>query len=251
MKLDNEFTVGVPIGQAWGVLTDLELIAPCMPGAQLTGVTDGVYTGKVKIKVGPVTAEYAGTAHFAEKDEEAYRAVIEARGRDSRGNGNASAVISARLQPNGTSTLVNVSTDLTIAGRIAQFGSGMIREVSAKLLGQFVECLEGRLGGASPASAELSPAVTAGPGTAGSATAVAATADAGTTTALGPDPADAVSEIVAGPGPRSSPAAPTAADSEPPPLDLMSVAGGAVYKRLIPVVVVLIVLAVIIYLIVR
>jgi uncharacterized protein len=251
MKLDNEFTVGVPIGQAWGVLTDLELIAPCMPGAQLTGVTDGVYTGKVKIKVGPVTAEYAGTAHFAQKDEEAYRAVIEARGRDSRGNGNASAVISAQLQPNGTSTLVNVSTDLTIAGRIAQFGSGMIKEVSAKLLGQFVECLEGRLGGDAAAPAGLSPAVTAGPGPVGSATAVAAAADTGTTTGPGADPSDAVSEIVAGPGPGSSAAVHTAADSEPPPLDLMSVAGGAVYKRLIPAVVVLIVLAVIIYLIVR
>jgi uncharacterized protein len=251
MKLDNEFTVGVPIGQAWGVLTDLELIAPCMPGAQLTGVTDGVYTGKVKIKVGPVTAEYVGTAHFAEKDEEAYRAVIEARGRDSRGNGNASAVISAQLQPNGTSTLVNISTNLTIAGRIAQFGSGMIKEVSAKLLGQFVECLEGRLGGAAAASAELSPAVAAGPGTVASATAVAAPADAGTTSGLGAEPSGAVSEIVAGPGPGSSAAAPTAAESEPPPLDLMSVAGGAVYKRLVPVAIVLVVIAVIIYLIVR
>jgi uncharacterized protein len=251
MKLDNEFTVGVPIGQAWGVLTDLELIAPCMPGAQLTGVTDGVYTGKVKIKVGPVTAEYAGTAHFAEKDEAAYRAVIEARGRDSRGNGNASAVISAQLQPNGTSTLVNVSTDLTIAGRIAQFGSGMIKEVSAKLLGQFVECLEGRLGGAAADPAELSAAVSAGPATTGSATAVAAAADPATTGGLGADSPAAVSEVVAGPGPGSSATAPAAADSEPPPLDLMSVAGGAIYKRLIPVAVVLVVLAVIIYFIVR
>ena len=77
MKLDNEFTVGVPVSQAWGVLTDLELIAPCMPGAALTGVNDGVYTGKVKIKVGPVTAEYSGTAQFTEKDDAGYRAVIE------------------------------------------------------------------------------------------------------------------------------------------------------------------------------
>ena len=87
MKLDNEFTVGVPVSQAWGVLTDLELIAPCMPGAALTGVNDGVYTGKVKIKVGPVTAEYSGTAQFTEKDDVGYRAVIAARGRDARGNG--------------------------------------------------------------------------------------------------------------------------------------------------------------------
>src|SRR5215469_11353399 len=132
MKLDNEFTVGVPIGEAWGVLTDLN---------------DGVYTGKVRIKVGPVTAEYAGTARFSEKDEGTYRAVIDARGRDSRGNGNATAVISAQLLAEGESTRVTVTTDLTIAGRIAQFGSGMIKEVSAKLLGQFVHCLEGRLGG--------------------------------------------------------------------------------------------------------
>src|SRR5215467_1051287 len=119
MKLDNEFTVGVPIGEAWEVLTDLEMIAPCMPGAQLTGVNDGVYTGKVKIKVGPVTAEYAGTAKFAEKDDAAYRAVIDARGRDARGQGNANALISAQLQPAGDSTTVTVSTDLSIAGRIA------------------------------------------------------------------------------------------------------------------------------------
>src|SRR5215475_2138680 len=163
MKLDNEFTVGVPIGEAWGVLTDLELIAPCMPGAQLTGVSDGVYTGKVKIKVGPVTAEYAGTAKFAEKDEDTYRAVIDARGRDSRGNGNAAAVISAQLLPEGESTRVTVSTDLTIAGRVAQFGSGMIKEVSAKLLGQFTDCLEDRLGGGLDAADGLSAAPASAP----------------------------------------------------------------------------------------
>jgi carbon monoxide dehydrogenase subunit G len=245
MKLDNEFTVGVPIGEAWGVLTDLEMIAPCMPGAQLTGVTDGVYTGKVKIKVGPVTAEYAGTARFAEKDEDAYRAVIDARGRDSRGNGNATAVISAQLVAEGTSTLVTVSTDLTIAGRIAQFGSGMIKEVSAKLLGQFVECLEGRLGGAAAESAGLSSAVTAGSGTVGPT--VAGAAGPG----FGAEPPAGLSEIIAGPGPDSGVAKATGSGSEPPPLDLMSVAGRAVYKRLIPLAVGLIVLAVIIYLIVR
>jgi uncharacterized protein len=235
MKLDNEFTVGVPVGQAWGVLTDLELIAPCMPGAQLTGVTDGVYTGKVKIKVGPVTAEYAGTAQFAEKDEGTHRAVIRARGRDSRGNGNASAVISAQLRPNGTSTVVTVSTDLTIAGRIAQFGSGMIKEVSAKLLGQFVECLEGRLGGDAAGQPALATAVTAGPGTVAPA-------------AVAPGVAAASAAAVA-PGAVASASA--AADTEPPPLDLMSVAGRAVYKRLVPVAVAVVVVAIVIYLIVR
>ncbi len=227
MKLENEFTVGVPVGEAWGVLTDLELIAPCMPGAQLTGVNDGVYTGKVKIKVGPVSAEYAGTARFAEKDEETYRAVIDARGRDSRGNGNATAVISAQLVPDGERTRVTVTTDLTIAGRIAQFGSGMIKEVSAKLLGQFVECLEGRLGGGLAAVDGLSAAPASAPAPAGSASAAA----------------------VAPEGSANMAAA--ASSPEPAALDLMSVAGGAIYKRLLPVAAGLVVLGVVIYLIVR
>lgn len=225
MKLDNEFTVGVPIGEAWEVLTDLEMIAPCMPGAQLTGMTDGVYTGKVKIKVGPVTAEYSGTARFAEKDEATHSAVIDARGRDSRGNGNATAVISAHLVPDGESTRVTVTTDLTIAGRIAQFGSGMIKEVSAKLLGQFVECLESRLGGAGQQSA--------------------APAASQAATAPGPAPASAASDTTAAGGSVA------ASGPEPAALDLMSVAGGAIYKRLVPVVVGLVVLGVVIYLIVR
>jgi uncharacterized protein len=252
MKLDNEFTVGVPIGEAWGVLTDLEMIAPCMPGAQLTGVNDGVYTGKVRIKVGPVTAEYAGTARFTEKDVETHRAVIDARGRDSRGNGNATAVISAQLLPEGESTRVTVTTDLTIAGRIAQFGSGMIKEVSAKLLGQFVECLEGRLGGGTGGADGQSVAPPAAAGAANSAAAA-------TTSSASPAPA-----ATAAPSPTAAASGSTAASSsvvadgtvvaggpEPAALDLMSVARGAIYKRLVPLVVGLVVLGVVIYLIVR
>jgi uncharacterized protein len=250
MKLDNEFTVGVPIGQAWGVLTDLELIAPCMPGAQLTGMTDGVYTGKVRIKVGPVTAEYSGTAQFTEKDDEAYRAVIDARGRDSRGNGNATAVISAQLRANGDSTLVTVTTDLTIAGRIAQFGSGMIKEVSAKLLGQFVGCLEGRLGGDMASPPGPSASVTAGPGTA-AAGGTAVTAPSADDAAAGPGPATAAAAPGAGASGSAGTTVPGTAAPEPAPLDLMSVAGRAVYRRLLPLAAGLIVLGVVIYLIVR
>ena len=178
MQLDNEFTVSVPIEQAWAVLTDLELIAPCMPGAQLTGVNDGVYTGRVKIKVGPVTAEYAGTAQFTEKDGAAYLAVIDARGRDSRGQGNATAVISAQLQSQESGTVVTVHTDLSIAGRIAQFGSGMIKEVSAKLLTQFVQCLEQKLNaaGAAPAAGGGAEPAADGAGTAAANGAAAAPA---------------------------------------------------------------------------
>jgi uncharacterized protein len=266
MKLDNEFTVGVPVSQAWEVLTDLELIAPCMPGAALTGVTDGVYTGKVKIKVGPVTAEYSGTAQFSEKDDVNYRAVIDARGRDARGNGNANATISANLRAEGDRTVVNVTTDLAIAGRIAQFGSGMIKEVSARLLGQFVTCLEGRLGGDLPAAAGASAvsAVAASPAAAGTGSGSTATVSAtpvsdATTVSAGPTvPADAavsadtaVSAAAGATGVGATAARTIAAGPEPAALNLMSVAGSAVYKRLIPLVIGLVVVAVIIYLIVR
>ena len=151
MQIDNEFTVGVPIDRAWEVLTDLEGIAPCLPGAQLTGVNDGVYTGKVKIKVGPVISEYAGTAKFTEKDDAAHRAVIDAKGKDSRGAGTASASIRAQLRADGDQTIVSVNTDLSITGQVAQFGSGMIKEISAKLLGQFAQNLEAKLLAPQPA----------------------------------------------------------------------------------------------------
>jgi uncharacterized protein len=269
MKLDNEFTVGVPIEQAWAVLTDLELIAPCMPGAQLTGVTGDVYSGKVKIKVGPVTAEYAGTAQFSVKDETAYRAVIDARGRDSRGNGNAIAVISAQLQPADGSTRVSVSTDLTIAGRIAQFGSGMIKEVSAKLLGQFVTCLEGKLSAGAVSQAVVTEAGSTGAAAASTANARSAagtvpapitnvadgspSVSAATRTAAADTPSDGDQRTgrAAGAALPSAEASPSAPGPEPVTLDLMSVAGRAIFKRLVPLVIALVVLAIIIYVIVR
>jgi len=238
MKLDNVFTVDVPVSQAWDVLTDLERIAPCMPGAVLTGVTDGVYTGKVKIKVGPVVAEYSGTAQFTEKDQASYRAVIDARGRDARGNGNANAVISAQLLADGDSTTVAVTTDLTIAGRIAQFGSGMIKEVSAKLLGQFVTCLEDKLGEGMPGAGDNGDQ----PAPAVADMAAAEGADESTD----PGPGDVVA--------ASAPVAATDAGAiaaEPAPIDLMSVAGGAISKRLVPAIMGLVMLATLIYLIVR
>ena len=154
MKITNEFTVHTPIERAWQVLTDLEGIAPCMPGARLTGVEGDTYQGKVKVKVGPVISEFAGTARFAERDEAGYRAVIDAKGRDARAGGNAAALVTAVLTPAGESTRVSVDTDLKISGKLAQFGSGMIKEVSGKLLTQFVTNLEAKLatGEAEPAA---------------------------------------------------------------------------------------------------
>ena len=129
MKITDEFTVSVPVEQAWRVLTDLEGIAPCMPGAQVTGFDGETYQGKVRVKLGPVISDFAGTARFAEKDDQAYRAVIDARGKDSRGAGNASALISAGLRADGDRTVVSIDTDLKISGKVAQFGSGMIKQV--------------------------------------------------------------------------------------------------------------------------
>jgi carbon monoxide dehydrogenase subunit G len=242
MKIDNEFTVSVPIERAWEVLTDLAGIAPCLPGAKLTGVDGDVYTGKVKIKVGPVISEYAGTARFTEKDDVAHRAVIDAKGKDSRGAGNASATIEASLRADGARTVVTVNTDLTISGKIAQFGSGMIKDVSTKLLGQFVDNLENKL--LAPAIEETT-AATPGPGrqTPADPSAPAAPQPAVETPAPAPwlSMADAPTHRP-DPGP----------DEEPEPLDLMSMAGGSVAKRAVPVVLaVLVVVALVRYLLAR
>ncbi|WP_229071165.1 SRPBCC family protein [Actinoplanes sp. DH11] len=187
MKITNEFVVHTPIDRAWRVLTDLEGIAPCMPGAQLTGVDGDVYRGRVKVKVGPVVSDFTGTAQFTEKDDAAYRAVIDAKGRDSRSAGNASAAVTAWLTPAGDdSTKVNVETDLKISGKLAQFGSGMIKEVSGKLLAQFVANLETKLAAEEPASPAGAPAASvAEPAAEGGASAVAVETAPATAVALG------------------------------------------------------------------
>jgi uncharacterized protein len=142
MKLENEFRVDVPVDEAWRVLLDVERIAPCMPGAQLQEVEGDEYRGIVKVKVGPITAQYKGVARITESDDINHRAVILAEGRDTRGQGNASATATAVLQPDGDGTRVSIDSDVTITGKVAQFGRGVIADVSAKLLDQFVACLE-------------------------------------------------------------------------------------------------------------
>jgi carbon monoxide dehydrogenase subunit G len=142
MELTNEFRVGVPVEQAWAVLTDVERIAPCLPGAELQEVEGDEYRGVVKVKVGPITAQYKGRASFVEQDTTAWRAVLKAEGRDTRGQGNASAIVTATLVPDGSATLVRVVTDLTITGKVAQFGRGVLADVSGKLIDQFAASLE-------------------------------------------------------------------------------------------------------------
>jgi carbon monoxide dehydrogenase subunit G len=153
MQLEHGFTVPVGVKQAWDVLLDLPRIAPCLPGAALTEYRDDGFAGTVKVKLGPINLTYKGTGRFAERDEEARRVVIEANGRDTRSAGTASAVITASLHPNGEEeTEVRVVTDLTVTGRPAQFGRGVLADVGAKLIGQFAECLAGKVrdSGAAP-----------------------------------------------------------------------------------------------------
>ena len=145
MELKNEFRVGVPIERAWSTLTDVEYIAPCMPGAQLTEIDGEEFKGNVKVKVGPITAQYKGVAKFKEKDESQYRLVLDASGRDTRGAGNAAAEVTAEMTSDGDGTKIVITTDLKVTGKVAQFGRGVMADVSEKLIGQFVESLEQKL----------------------------------------------------------------------------------------------------------
>jgi carbon monoxide dehydrogenase subunit G len=142
MELVNEFRVPVSVDQAWEVLTDVERIAPCTPGAQLLSVDGDDFTGAVKVKVGPITVQYKGNASFQEKDAAAHRAVIKANGKETRGQGNAAAVVTAELKDEGDGTSRVLTTDLTISGKAAQFGRGVLSDVATKLIGQFAERLE-------------------------------------------------------------------------------------------------------------
>lgn len=153
MELEHRFTVPTPVADTWEAFNDLERIAPCFPGASLTSVEGDDFAGSVKVRLGPISLLYNGTGRFVERDESARRAVIEAKGKDKRGNGTASATIRAQLTPDGDQTAVEVATDLSITGKPAQFGRGIIQDVSDKLLGQFVACLEQNLGATSEPAA--------------------------------------------------------------------------------------------------
>jgi carbon monoxide dehydrogenase subunit G len=146
VQLENSFTVPVSVDEAWRVLLDIERIAPCMPGAALDSVDGDDFTGRVKVKLGPINLTYQGKASFVEKDEAVHRAVIDARGKDQRGNGTAAATVTATLAAEGSITRVDVLTDLNITGRPAQFGRGVMTDVGNKLLGQFADKLAAQLG---------------------------------------------------------------------------------------------------------
>ncbi|HKE75710.1 MAG TPA: SRPBCC family protein [Acidimicrobiales bacterium] len=247
MELTNEFRVGVPVARAWEVLTDVELIAPCLPGAQLQEVEGEEYRGVVKVKVGPITAQYKGAARFQEQDEAAHRVVLRAEGRDTRGQGNANATITAAMAEDGDGTRVTVTTDLTITGRVAQFGRGVLADVSGKLLGQFVECLEGKLlsdnpgreaSGASPSEPAKAP-VGAGPRDIASEGA-AATRALDDMPEASPPSGDGSPSAAAEPARlngTSGPAVRVVDSPEAEPVDLLDAAGAPVAKRVAPAVV--------------
>ena len=212
MDLNHEFIVNVPVNDAWVILTDLERIAPCLPGAQLTEVEGDTYRGQVKVKVGPIVAQFKGQASFVSRDDIAHTASLKGEGRDTTGKGTASAIITAQLTSvTPTSTKCTVVTNLTISGKVAQFGRGALADVSDKLLAQFSENLN-QLIDSSPA-----PAVT-----------TATTSAPVTTTTAATEVAAAMPEI------RKIESAEVA------PLDLLGTAGAPILKRAIPVVVALV-----------
>jgi carbon monoxide dehydrogenase subunit G len=220
MKIEDQFRVDVPIEEAWRVLLDVERIAPCMPGAQLQEIEGDEYRGVVKVKVGPITAQYKGAARIIEADEDARRIVLKGEGRDTRGQGNASATVTVLLVADGAGTQVSVDTDLNVTGKVAQFGRGVMADVSGKLLGQFVACLESNVLGGAPAESETVTASAADDGEGEPPVAAAAAAAPDVAAKAAPANHDGV-RVIDGP--------------EAEPVDLMDAAGGAVAKRLVPV----------------
>jgi len=218
MRIENDMHVSASMEEAWALLTDIPAIAPCLPGAKLIDQDGDTYEGTMKVKVGPIVAEYSGTATVVEMNETDRTVKLTASGRDKRGAGNASADIFASMVKDDGGTTVSIATDLKVAGKVAQFGRGAMADISKKLLGQFAECIEAKLQQADVVDeAETEPETVEAPN----------------------DEAEA-----------SAPEPEVSIDDDDDVLDLMGVAGGALAKRLIPAVGG-VVAAVIVYLIVR
>jgi uncharacterized protein len=145
VQLEHRLSVPAPVDVVWPALLDPARVAPCVPGATLTGVDGDSFTGTVKVKVGPITLLYKGTGTFTETDEQARRAVLKASAKDTRGNGTVNATVTLTLTEEGDRTAGVVATDLSITGKPAQFGRGMIAEVGGKIIEQFSACLSQRL----------------------------------------------------------------------------------------------------------
>jgi carbon monoxide dehydrogenase subunit G len=234
MDLTNSFTVPADIDTAWSTLLDVEAIAPCMPGAKLTGVDGDDFTGTVKVKLGPVSLTYGGEAMFLEKDVENHVAIIEGTGKETRGSGTAKAVVTtALISESPEVTRVDVTTNLTITGKAAQFGRGVMQDVAGRLVDQFAANLEGVIA----ARVGSGDASTAGQAESAGESSSPAAVDSADGSAPAPAPA-----------PAAAPAAPQMVAEA---LDLGSVAAGPVLKRVVPVVVGVAALAAVVWLITR
>jgi carbon monoxide dehydrogenase subunit G len=253
-KLLNEFMVNRPIDQTWAVLTDVERIAPCMPGAQLEEIEGDVFRGVVKVKLGAISTAFRGQASFVERDDAGHRAVLKGEGRDTGGKGNADALITATLERvSDSTTKCVVETDLRVTGKVAQFGRGIMADVSKKLMNQFAtnlnSMLDAQQSGSAADSTAAAPAASA-PSTGAAATSAAAsstpTSSTPTSSATGgtgsdqpsTDTNDAPAPLTADVGATSAPAvAPTVRKIEGPaaePIELSGVAGTAILKRVLP-----------------
>lgn len=233
MELTNEFVIDRDVEETWRILNDLEFIAPCMPGAQLTEIEGDEYRGLVKIKVGPITANYKGKASFIEQDAVKKVARLKAEGRDPR-QGNANAMVTAEMESVGENkTNVRIHTDLGLSGKIASFGRGAIEDVSKKILGQFTDNLREKL----ETAEDVSGVTTQAPGQAD----------------------QSVSDVPPPVSPSSAGSTGESSDQAPVPgirkiegpeaeaVDLLAVSGGSIMKRLVPTVGGLVVVAAIIY----
>ncbi|MEU6707287.1 SRPBCC family protein [Streptomyces wuyuanensis] len=223
MELRHEFTVPVPVEEAWRALLDIERVAPCLPGTTVQEFDGEKINGTVKVKVGPVTLTYRGTAVFEERDEAAHRMVLKASGKEVRGQGTARATVTAGLTASGEGTAVSVHTDFAVTGRPAQIGRGVMAEVGDRLVGRFADCLSGELARA--------PGTKAGTGTAagaGSAAETAAAAQPGGSTAE-------TGAAVEPEGPSEPATRPEAGPAEAAePIDLVRTAGLPVARRVVP-----------------
>jgi carbon monoxide dehydrogenase subunit G len=242
VELEHSFLVPADLETVWAAVLDPERVAPCMPGASLSEVDGDAFKGTVKVKVGPISLQYKGSGEFLEKDEGARKVVIKAAGKDTRGNGTASATVTVTLRAEGEGTAGSVDTDLSITGKPAQFGRGLIAEVGGKILDTFATRLATKLApDAEPdTTPEGTPPATGAPKLsvveAERAEAVAVGANAGEEVAKSAPPA-------AGGRPRLA-----AVESQPEsePIDLLAFAGPSVVKRVVPLVgAVVVVLAVV------
>jgi carbon monoxide dehydrogenase subunit G len=233
MEMDHSFTVPVPPDRAWDVLLDVERIAPCMPGATVDEFDGEVVTGRIKVKVGPVSLTYRGTAKFTERDPDAKVIVLEASGKETRGAGTASATVRATLEPesDGQATKATMHTTMNVTGRPAQFGRGVMVEVGSKLVDQFARNLSELISreGAAPSDGAADAAAAGDSAAAEAASAGQATATAGTA-ATGPGSTQPNPTMPAASTP-SAPPAPASDDS----INLVKLVGPAILKRALPV----------------